>query len=249
MKDFKPATCICPTYGRRNQLNEAVYSFLNQDYKGEKELLIVNDHPDVQYVFKHPEVRIINCSERFESLGEKLNYLFEQSTYEWVINWPDDDIQFSWAVSFQMAQIAEKPKQLFVPQGYFSLTNGGKPFRGGIRNLKKPLYIWGKGHLPGLISCTKKAWKIVGGYSHIDRAEDIHFVMDLKRRGFFSGFCPLKPSESYYIWRWNCGWIQMSKNRVRWESNDKGHFKIEPQWYRDYPKEVRIALKAQGLII
>lgn len=257
MKDFRPVSCLCPTYGRREQLNEAVYSFLEQDYEGEKELLIVNDHPDVEYVFKHPEVRIINCRKRFDSLGEKLNYLFEEAKYDWLDNWPDDDIQFPWAISLQMAKVAAITKRflgartkkgggkypekcfVFCPQGYFSLTNGGRPYRGGIQNLKRPSYGLGGGHLQGLIGCSKEAWKAVGGYLPMDRGEDVDFLARLRKAKLFSGFSPLKPSECYYIWRWGLGWPQMSKGHVRWYSKDKGRFKIEPGWQRDYLEETK----------
>jgi glycosyltransferase involved in cell wall biosynthesis len=33
----------CITYGRVNTLEEALHSFLQQDYPGKKELIIVND--------------------------------------------------------------------------------------------------------------------------------------------------------------------------------------------------------------
>ena len=39
-------SCYCPTYGRTSFLEEAIYSFLNQDYDGEKELIILNDLED-----------------------------------------------------------------------------------------------------------------------------------------------------------------------------------------------------------
>ena len=48
------------TYGRADMVEEALYSFLNQEYEGESELVIVNDYPLQKLIFDHPKVRIIN---------------------------------------------------------------------------------------------------------------------------------------------------------------------------------------------
>ena len=61
-------SCYCPTYGRTSSLEEAIYRFLNQDYDGEKELIILNDLQDQTLFFDHPEVKIIN-SKKVHQLG------------------------------------------------------------------------------------------------------------------------------------------------------------------------------------
>jgi hypothetical protein len=65
------------TYQRHHLLEEAVYSFLQQNYD-DKEMLILNDSPDVKYHNDHPKIRIINYQTRFPSLLEKLEYGFSQ---------------------------------------------------------------------------------------------------------------------------------------------------------------------------
>lgn len=62
------------TYQRHNLLEEAIESFLRQDFSGESEMIIINDSPKVEYVFEHPKIRIINVKERFPSLGQKLKF-------------------------------------------------------------------------------------------------------------------------------------------------------------------------------
>ena len=58
-------SCLCPTYGRPQCLEEAIFSFLTQDYQGEKELVILNDLADQTLIFDHPDVKIINVKKTF----------------------------------------------------------------------------------------------------------------------------------------------------------------------------------------
>lgn len=80
------------TYGRVEYLEESLYSFLNQDYDGERELVIVNDYPLQRLIFEHPLVRIINLDKTFEWLGNKENFATEQCRGEVIVQWDDDDM-------------------------------------------------------------------------------------------------------------------------------------------------------------
>ena len=85
-------SCICPTYGRPHLLEETIESFLRQDFTGTKELLILNDYDEQELVFDHPEVRIINTKERYKTLGEKYNAMFEMAKGKYLTPFEDDDI-------------------------------------------------------------------------------------------------------------------------------------------------------------
>jgi glycosyltransferase involved in cell wall biosynthesis len=89
------------TYQRHHLLEEAIESFLQQTYDGPKEMVIINDSPDVQYVFTHPDVRIINCPERFSSVGKKLQWGFTQCNSEFIYRLDDDDLLAPWALELQ----------------------------------------------------------------------------------------------------------------------------------------------------
>ena len=41
-----PVSCFCLTYGRPRLLEEAIHSFLQQDYAGPKEMIVLNDYAD-----------------------------------------------------------------------------------------------------------------------------------------------------------------------------------------------------------
>jgi glycosyltransferase involved in cell wall biosynthesis len=49
---YPPISCKCITYGRVDTLQESIYSFINQDYPGKKELIIVNVHFSYQTTYK-----------------------------------------------------------------------------------------------------------------------------------------------------------------------------------------------------
>jgi glycosyltransferase involved in cell wall biosynthesis len=86
-------SCICLTFGRPRFLEEAIGSFLRQEYSGEAELIVLNDFAAQELTFAgDSRVKLINCQERFGSLGEKRNAAIESSTGDVILTWDDDDI-------------------------------------------------------------------------------------------------------------------------------------------------------------
>src|SRR5437763_15411277 len=73
MENQPPVSCFCLTYGRPRVLEEAIHSFLRQDYAGPKEMIVLNDYADQILEFDHPEVQVSNLPKRFRTLGEKMN--------------------------------------------------------------------------------------------------------------------------------------------------------------------------------
>jgi glycosyltransferase involved in cell wall biosynthesis len=85
-------SAICPTFRRPELIEEALYSFLAQDYAEEKELIIVNDEKEQTLVFDHPQVKITNLPTRCSSLADKYNYAVSLATGDMITPWDDDDI-------------------------------------------------------------------------------------------------------------------------------------------------------------
>jgi hypothetical protein len=86
-------SCYCSTYGRPKILLEnSIQCFLEQDYSGPKELLILNDFNKQELIFEHPEVKIINHPERITPLGKKFNHNIELCKYDILATWEDDDV-------------------------------------------------------------------------------------------------------------------------------------------------------------
>jgi hypothetical protein len=90
---------VCLTYQRHHLLEEAMYSFLNQDYEGESEMVIVNDSEDVEYVYDHPKIRIYNLKTRFSSVGKKLEWGMKKCKGDYVYRLDDDDLIAKWGLN------------------------------------------------------------------------------------------------------------------------------------------------------
>ena len=97
------------TYQRHQILEEAIQSFLLQDWAGESEMVVLNDSPLVKYEFDHPKVRVINCDTRFSSIGKKLEYGFAQCKGDYIYRLDDDDLMAPWALSVQAKYREMKP--------------------------------------------------------------------------------------------------------------------------------------------
>lgn len=93
-------TAVCSTYCRPQQLAEALWCFLSQDYQN-KELVILNDAPYHQVALDkaYDNVRVINTAERFGSLGEKRNFGLSFVRGEYYLLWEDDDLSLRWRIS------------------------------------------------------------------------------------------------------------------------------------------------------
>ena len=97
------------TYRRYHILEEAIQSFLIQDYDGESEMVIINDAPDVEYIYDHPRVRIINCKERFSSIAAKIAYGYKLCNYDYIYRLDDDDLLAPWALNLTREYILNNP--------------------------------------------------------------------------------------------------------------------------------------------
>ena len=114
MNRHPPVSCICLTYARPALLDEAICSFLQQDYAGPKELIVLNDY-DGQYLeLEHPEVRIVNLSKRLRTVGEKMNMAVALAAYDLLFVWDDDDIYLPHRLSFSVEHLRLE-KSFFKP--------------------------------------------------------------------------------------------------------------------------------------
>jgi glycosyltransferase involved in cell wall biosynthesis len=103
MNTLPLVTCITPTYGRFDLLNDMLWCWTTQTYEN-KELIIVNDQENLTIVCHVPNVKIINIQERFVGLGAKRNFTIEQASpeSEFICPFDDDDLFFPEHISFLM---------------------------------------------------------------------------------------------------------------------------------------------------
>lgn len=112
------------TYQRHHILEEAIQSFLEQDFEGDCEMVVLNDSPEVEYAFQHPKVRIINHSTRFNSIGKKLEFGLKACKGDHVYRLDDDDLMTPWAISLVHKYILENPgKDIYRCHHHYFFVN------------------------------------------------------------------------------------------------------------------------------
>lgn len=189
MNDTPPISCMCLTYGRPRVLEEAIESFLRQDYPGQKELLVLNDEADQQLVFDHPEVAIVNVSRRFRTVGEKRNAAAALCQYDWLAVWDDDDIFLPHRLSFSM-KMMEEGKRYFKPSKALVLNNG--VLSGPKANL---FYSGGLWH--------RSLYDEVRGHAHMGSGQDLEIERKFQELVPKKNYDKIKPEEIYYLYRWS----------------------------------------------
>jgi glycosyltransferase involved in cell wall biosynthesis/GR25 family glycosyltransferase involved in LPS biosynthesis len=243
LSDPPPVSCICPTYGRVELLEEAIQSFLQQDYPGQKELIILNDYAEQTLDFDHPEVRIINVPKRFNSVGEKYKAAAGLCTHDLIVVWHDDDIYLPHRLSFSVAHFNPK-------RGFFKANSA---------------WFWNDGRLSGPDrntfhggSCfSRELFTEAQGYPHVGNTYDIGFEVlceDL-RVGATKGQ-QITPEDVYYIYRWaGTGSYHLSLTGQNGHGRDavaahvreqaergqieRGQIRLAPRWKTDYAALVR----------
>lgn len=112
------------TYRRRHLLEEAIESYLRQDFLDQTEMLIVNDCFEEKYLFDHPNIKIINCDNRFPSIGEKLEFGFSQCKYDYIYRLDDDDLLAPFALMHTMEDIENNPGyDIYRSNGHYYFEN------------------------------------------------------------------------------------------------------------------------------
>ncbi|GIX04968.1 MAG: hypothetical protein KatS3mg114_0837 [Planctomycetaceae bacterium] len=247
MKGFPPVSAMCLTYGRPHLLEEAIQSFLLQDYPGPKELVVLNDFADQTLVCDHSNVRIINTGERFATVGEKRNACAELATHDILFVWDDDDLYLPWRFSLSIRRLDESKGFYKCPQAW--MLNNGR-VDGPTTNLY---------HSAGCF--TRELFERAGRYPHIGSGQDWDFEDALKK--LISGDKDdrtLRPEEVYYIYRWHVtgsyhlsafgrdegkpvsGQVKVAEfveSQVREGKIATGTVRLRPAWQSDYDAMVR----------
>jgi len=163
--NYPSISCRCITYGRVKFLEEAIESFLKQEYFGKKELIIVNDYPLQTIKYDHPEIKIYNLSETFDTIGKKENFAVSKCSYDIIALWDDDDIALPNHLS-NIANFWKEDSDLL------------QWHRGIFINVPDIVAITGLGNA-GMVY-SKKIWKQLGGYPLENAGYDMTFIMNIK---------------------------------------------------------------------
>jgi glycosyltransferase involved in cell wall biosynthesis len=112
------------TYKRPHLLEEAIQSFLAQELPPECEMVVINDNAEVDYVYNHPKVRIINHKERFPSIAAKIEWGYKQCKYDYIYRLDDDDLLAPWALQNVQTDIESNPGfDVYRSKGMYFFVN------------------------------------------------------------------------------------------------------------------------------
>lgn len=251
MKSLPKVSCICPTFCRVYLLEEAVESFLRQDYQGEKELIICNDFIYQELHINHPEIKVINLKERCPNLGSKRNAAYDQATGDLFLTWGDDDIHLPGRIS-RMVDAIEKNEVGFVFEGPFYILYGGK--------IHKDF-----GKTSGAHIITKELFYSVGKIPEINSGEDQLFNSEVRKYLNTPKPLPVCNEEPQFLYRFSTGRAHISQYGV--DKDDKksgydlifevalkyvqdnkepsGFYNLKPKWTKDWCEEVKLAIIKQ----
>jgi hypothetical protein len=222
-------SCQCITYGRTALLDEAVESFLRQDYRGWKELVILNDLPSLTLRFDHPQVKVVNLPARLRSIGEKRNACVALCAGDVIFPWDDDDISLPHRISYSLQQMANH--RYFKPDRMWTWRSGG------VFPAPKPALA----HAMGCWS--RELFNEVGGYPHLQSGQDAALEHRFEGRGRTVERTPL--AHLFYVYRYaetasyhlsaygyDRGYAEVA--RYVHERNVRGVYDIKPAWTHDY---------------
>lgn len=233
---------MCLTYGRPHLLEESIESFLRQDYPGIKELVVLNDYEQQTLTCEHLEVKVVNVSKRFRTVGEKRNACAALASHDVLFVWDDDDVFLPHRISFSL-QHMHWEKGFFKPSKALILNNGA------ISGPKANLFHSG-------CCFTRELFDRVRGYAHIGSGQDLALEQEFERvLGPGKNYNAIKLEEIFYLYRWSgTGSYHLSSfgrdKAGQTTGNDKvadyvhrqvalgkvhvGEIALHPQWKCDY---------------
>jgi glycosyltransferase involved in cell wall biosynthesis len=239
-------SCLCPTYGRAPErlwlLEEAVESFLRQDFPAAgRELVILNDHPLQLLACDAPGVRVVNATNRYPSLGAKMNALVALAQGDVLMPWEDDDVSLPGRITQAYDRICASRTitAYFNPQrSYFFAKAAAGPEGAG----------WHTTHPHGVChnasAFTRRAWEAVGGYADTSKGHDTDMDRRLKACPAVAVMprLPDDPDEWTFVYRWGVSDFHLSgqhdMERAYREYGERpvepGTFVIRPHWREDY---------------
>lgn len=244
--DLPMVSCWCAAYGRVSCLEEAIESFLRQDYKGPKELVILNDYEGQELYFDHPEVKIINVKEHIVPLGKKFNETIKHCKGDILFCWDDDDIFLPHRISYCVKK---------MKNGVFHTRNILTESSEGVFEVPKvdmanqwpiahPTHAYTRELFDSVGGFTESDWvgvdqlfmrkvaeKLGGHYDQEVRPEDMFIVYRFGSTGFYNtSACDIMTENV----------SQLAAKKL--ESNVKegkiplGKIVLKPKWKKDYVK-------------
>ena len=237
-------SCLSVTFARPRLLEEAIQSFLKQDYAGEKELIILNDFHLQELAFDHPEITVINLPRKVNTLGEKRNMAAALAKGEVLFPWDDDDISLSFRVSQSINFLLSQNAEFYKPT---------------------TALLWNKGLIDNINRnnfhaqcCYTRVLFNQAFYSAMGSGEDQEFEEKIEKIINRKIASEVLPHENFYLYRWaGTGSYHLSvvasedgqdgeavllkQQTARAERNEipTGKICLSPNWQSDYEKQAK----------
>lgn len=163
-------------------------------------MVILNDSPNVQYTFDHPNVRIINHPTRFGSLAEKLFYGFSQCRGEYIYRLDDDDLLSPFAMDLVKEQIKNDADIFRCKKAYFLRNNEYSGFSENVNNG----------------NCYRKEWLDTVKLKNVSIVEDVELTYKSGGRIFTD-----EGERCTMFYRWNMDTFHISTLGVQHSENNE----------------------------
>lgn len=234
-------SCRCITNARVAHLEEAIQSFLQQDYPGPKELVILNDCPEQYLTFHHPDVLVVNVANPYQHLSRKENDCIRCCSGGVIFVWDDDDLYLPHYLRVMVEQMLARKFQWIQSRMVWQFDG---------RRIFKPL---APANCAGMIY-TKEAWNIAGRHHPaMNSGHDQYFINNLKKH-CLGGAIELPEQHIGFGYGWGNGVYHASGLGIdtpdrpsciqrhredalhRFASGDEpiGLIKLQPHWNHDY---------------
>ncbi len=234
------------TFGRPALLEEAIESFLRQDYQGPKEMVVFNSFVPQQLQCAAPNVKIVNWHCRPPNLGSCRNLCIEHCSGSHILMLDDDDIIRPHYMR-QCVDALVRENLEWVKVGNLIWTVDRR-----IESVRTQ-------PAANQFLFSKRVWEQVGRYPDHNAGEDRIFEERLVAYGH-GRRVPVPPCEAGYMYGWGgagglvfhisgigedqknrpSGMIRMQQHARTLLSNRKirpGKVMLHPHWNKDYEAE------------
>lgn len=213
------------TYQRHNVLEEAIQSFLLQNFDKPCEMVIINDSPQVKYTINNPKVRIVNFDTRFSSISKKIEAGYKYCQYDYIYRLDDDDLLAPNALNFIYDSITKHPEyEVYSSKSVFFF--GGNQFQGMASNVNNG-------------NMYKKSYLDRIQFNDESFGEDVHITYGFGGRLFSSEnatMCYRWGGPSYHISAWGSQKTEqvLSKTDAVTGLKESGIIELNPHFNFDY---------------
>lgn len=228
---------LIPTFRRPLMLAECVESARRQDYRGQLQLVVVNDDPSTTLRMHDYPCDIINSPTRFPTLGDKRNRLMREVRGDIVQWWDDDDIALPDHVSRAVSRLtAGREPAVRLHRVY--------EWNGTAVRVVPPQPLCG-------VTMTAIAMREVGDFPSVDRDEDLAWRRVALGMRWFHGEDHHKAHHApTFIYRAHSGPRCETHTPDQWNAAhpvdadaSAQQVAISPVWFSDYTATCRNATK------